>query len=92
MTTIDISKDSFKASRKFYDDKNYPRGMGRSGDFTLAEVQLLENHGIAFQALALEKQPPINDEERRFVQVCKGELSPVTKAEKGVAESTKTKY
>lgn len=82
MTTISASKDSFKASRKFYDDINYPRGMGRSGDFTLAEVQILENHGIALQALANGTREPINEEEKHFTAVCQNQHLPVSKIEK----------
>lgn len=82
MTTISPSKDSFKANRKFYDDRNYPRGMGRSGDFTLAEVQVLENHGIALQELSAGKREPINEEEQRFVDVCEGKFPAESKVEK----------
>lgn len=82
MNTTSIPKDSFKASRKFYDDRNYPRGMGRSGDFTLAEVQILENHGVALKALADGSQPPATEPEKRFVEVCQGKLAPENKVEK----------
>jgi len=82
MSTTNISKDSFKANRKFYDDKNYPRGMGRSGDFTLAEVQILESFGVALKELSEGSRVPINDEEQRFVNVCQEGLAPETKIEK----------
>lgn len=82
MTTTSTPKDSFKASRKFYDDRNYPRGMSRSGDYTLSEVQILENHGVALQELATAKREPLNDEEQRFVDVCQGSLLPESKVEK----------
>lgn len=82
MATVNISKESFLASRKFYDDKNYPRGMSRSGDFTLNEVQIIENHGVALQALMTKEQPPINDEEAHFVLVCEGAAEANTNIEK----------
>ncbi|WP_448551592.1 DUF413 domain-containing protein [Thalassotalea montiporae] len=82
MNATSIPKDSFKANRKFYDDRNYPRGMGRSGDFTLAEVQILENHGVALKALADGSQTPETELEQRFVEVCQGKLAPENKVEK----------
>ncbi|NMP32129.1 DUF413 domain-containing protein [Thalassotalea sp. M1531] len=82
MNTTNISKDSFKANRKFYDDRNYPRGLSRSGDFTLSEVQILETYGIALQELANDKRSPINEDEQRFINVCKGVASPESKIEK----------
>ena len=52
MNTKNISIDSFQSNRRFYDDKNYPRGMSRSGDYTLNEVKILEQYGVALQAIA----------------------------------------
>lgn len=82
MNTLEVSKDSFKANRKFYDDRNYPRGMSRSGDYTLAEVNILESHGIAFLELAKKTREPINEEETRFQEVCDGKALPESKMEK----------
>lgn len=82
MRKLDMSTSSFKSNRKFYDDKNYPRGMSRSGDFTLAEVNILENHGIALQDLAAGTRNPGTDEEERFVKVCAGELEAESKIER----------
>jgi len=79
---MNISKESFLATRKFYDDKNYPRGMSRSGDFTLNEVKIIENHGVALQALMTKSQAPINEEEAHFVQVCEGKADAQTNIEK----------
>lgn len=82
MSTTNHSLESFQTSRKFYDDVNYPRGISRSGDYSLKEVSLLENHGVAFLALADGKRTPINDIETQFLKVCQGELSPKTAEEK----------
>ncbi|MFD2164921.1 DUF413 domain-containing protein [Thalassotalea euphylliae] len=82
MSTVSISKDSFKASRKFYDDHNYPRGMSRSGDFTLQEVQILETYGVAFKELTNGTREPVTDEEQRFVDVCQGKELAESKLEK----------
>ena len=75
MNTNEISKDSFKASRRFYDDKNYPRGMSRSGDFTLAEVQIIEQYGVALSELSSGKRIAATPDEEHFKQVCEGEAS-----------------
>ena len=82
MNTINNSLKSFQTNRKFYDDKNYPRGIGRSGDYSIKEVSLLENHGVAFLALSTGKKAPINDEEIQFLKVYQGEISPSTIEEK----------
>lgn len=77
-----MANESFKAAKKFYDDKNYPRGFARSGDFTTAESALLEKHGIALKALSDGVQPAANDEERRFVAVVNGEVEAQSTIEK----------
>ena len=82
MSTTNHSSESFQTSRKFYDDVNYPRGISRSGDYSLKEVSLLENHGVAFLELANGNRAPANDIEIQFIKVCQGELSPTTAEEK----------
>lgn len=82
MDTTNNSLNSFQTSRKFYDDINYPRGINRSGDFSIKEVVLLENHGVAFLELSAGKRKPENDVEIQFVQVCQEGLSPSTLEEK----------
>lgn len=82
MNIVEISKDSFIANRKFYDDKNYPRGMSRSGDFTLAEVQLIEQYGVALQEISAGKREPQTEDEIHFKSVCDGEQPPNNSIEK----------
>jgi uncharacterized protein len=82
MTTINISKESFQATRKFYDDKNYPRGFNRSGDFTLSEGRILETYGIALQELMSGTKTPINDEEKQFILVCEGKAEATSQVER----------
>lgn len=82
MKTVNILKESFQATRRFYDDKNYPRGFNRSGDFTLAEGRILETHGIALQELMNGTKAPINDEEKQFILVCEGKADATTPVEK----------
>ncbi|SFN40671.1 hypothetical protein SAMN05216516_1076 [Izhakiella capsodis] len=74
--------DSFATSNRFFDNKNYPRGFSRHGDFTIKEAQLLERHGHAFNELDLAKREPATDEERRFLDVCRGLREPQTESER----------
>ena len=75
-------QQSFVAKRRFFDDRNFPKGFSRSGRFTLAEGNLLEKHGVAMQELEDGARPPVNDEEQRFVLMCKGEAEATTPYEK----------
>lgn len=74
--------ESFITAHRFFDNKNYPRGFSRHGDFTIKEAQLLERLGYAFNELDLGKREPITEEEKRFVAACRGEREPETEAEK----------
>lgn len=82
MTTKDLLRESFQTSRKFYDDKNYPRGMSRSGDYSIAEVTILEKYGVALSAIATGAMEALSEEELQFKAVCQGELEPTTAIEK----------
>ena len=75
-------QQSFVANRRFFDDRNFPKGFTRSGRFTLAEGNMLEKHGVAMQELEQGSRAQVNDEETRFVQVCKGEAEASTLYEK----------
>ncbi|CAM5206203.1 DUF413 domain-containing protein [Alishewanella longhuensis] len=75
-------QQSFVANRRFFDDRNFPRGFTRSGRFTLAEGNLLEKHGLAMQQLEQGLREPVNEEEQRFVLVCRGESEATTVFEK----------
>ncbi|PKI16581.1 DUF413 domain-containing protein [Colwellia sp. 12G3] len=87
MINVTISKDSFKSVRRFYDDKNYPKGISRSGDFTLNETHILEEYGVALKELSIGLRIPITDDEQHFVDVCHG------RAEiESVIEKTWVKY
>jgi uncharacterized protein YifE (UPF0438 family) len=48
--------ESFTTTNRFFDNKHYPRGFSRHGDFTIKEAQLLERHGYAFNELELGKR------------------------------------
>ncbi|MDF7666408.1 DUF413 domain-containing protein [Orbaceae bacterium ESL0727] len=74
--------DSFVSQQRFFDNKNYPRGFSRHGDFTIKEAQLLEKYGCSFRDLDAETRKPVSTEEKSFVAVCKGKKEPVTDCEK----------
>ena len=74
--------ESFTTTSRFFDNKHYPRGFSRHGDFTIKEAQMLERYGFAFNELDLGKREPATDEEKLFLEVCRGTREPVTEAEK----------
>ncbi len=80
--------ESFATINRFFDNKNYPRGFSRHGDFTIKEAQLLERHGYAFNELDMGRREPLTDEETQFVAVCRGEREPSTEAERVWAKYT----
>lgn len=73
---------SFESPRKYYDDKNFPHGFRRSGDFTRAQADVLEAKGVTLKALHEGQQPPKTEEERNFVLLCQGNREAVTLIEK----------
>ncbi len=64
--------ESFSVTRRFFDDKNYPRGFSRHGDYTIRESQTLEQFGQACLALETGERKPKTEEEKRFVAVMQG--------------------
>ncbi|TCP96237.1 hypothetical protein EDC44_10558 [Cricetibacter osteomyelitidis] len=74
--------ESFSVTRRFFDDKNYPRGFSRHGDYTIREAQTLEERGQAFSELDLGLRQAQTDEEKQFVSFCRGERTPETFFEK----------
>lgn len=74
--------ESFQTTHRFFDNKNYPRGFARHGDFTIKEAQILEKLGNAFYELDMGKRDPITDEERAFLEVCREQRQPISENEK----------
>lgn len=74
--------DSFSVERRFFDDKNYPRGFSRHGDYTIKESQALEQYGQAFKALDSGERKPVTAEEKAFVAFYQGERPAETFLEK----------
>lgn len=89
---------SFTVERRFFDDKNYPRGFSRHGDYTIRESQILEQYGQAFKALDNGEREPATKEEKEFVAFCRGERPAETAFEKAwykyrtLTSSTKRLY
>ncbi|SUC05134.1 Uncharacterized protein conserved in bacteria [Proteus mirabilis] len=74
--------ESFITTNRFFDNKHYPRGFSRHGDFTIKEAQILERHGQAFNELDLGKREPATEAEKLFVAMCRGEREAATVEEK----------
>ena len=59
---------SFESEKRFNDLQHFPRGIRRSGNFTVSESDMLERHGHAMMALYQGKQQPADDVEADFVE------------------------
>ncbi|MGL5147328.1 MAG: DUF413 domain-containing protein [Plesiomonas shigelloides] len=62
---------SFESDKRFNDFKHFPRGLRRSGEFTVAEADSLEKYGTAMLALYQGTQAPRDDVESAFVEQVK---------------------
>ncbi|CAH0532921.1 hypothetical protein VST7929_00770 [Vibrio stylophorae] len=54
--------------KRFYDDKKFPRGFAKSGDFTLTEEEILMTYGETMLALETGELAPENCDEKHFVK------------------------
>ena len=77
-----IQEKSFVCEKKFFDDRNFPRGFQRSGDFTRSQAIILETKGVALKALHEGSRAPSTKEEEQFVAVCRGTAKAATETEK----------
>lgn len=66
-----IESEVRMGERRFYDDKAFPRGFGKSGNFTIIEDDILSSYGQTLLALELGDLTPINAEEKHFLKVIK---------------------
>ena len=83
----ELNTNVFLSKRTFYDDANFPYGFHRSGDFTIAEADLLAISGYMMKKLHRGEIPPTTSEHKRFLHVING-----TVAAKYSAENTYLKY
>lgn len=63
MTTM-----SFVSDKRFNDFQHFPRGLRRSGEFTVAEANALEQYGQAMLELFQGKRQPADEVEAAFVE------------------------
>lgn len=68
--------------RLFSDPKHYPYGFSRSGDFSIAESQALQQHGSLIAALIDGHIAPENEEDNAYIACALGQLEPQTIAQK----------
>lgn len=57
--------------KRFYDDKAFPRGFAKSGNFTIMEEELLINYGDTLYGLEQGNIEPENSEEKHFLKALK---------------------
>ncbi len=67
--------------KRFYDDKAFPRGFAKSGNFTLIEEELLIYYGDTMAALESGRLAPENQEEKHFLKTLKDPKKAHTKLE-----------
>ncbi|OEF18604.1 hypothetical protein A1QK_04985 [Vibrio genomosp. F10 str. 9ZD137] len=78
-----MSETEFRFGKKrYYDNKKFPRGFAKSGDFTLAEEELLILYGDTMKALELGEIDPENAEEKHFIKTLKSPQKAKSKLEK----------
>ena len=73
---ISLLRQAFVSQRQFYDDQNFPRGFSRSGNFTLLEASILEQHGVVLKGLYNKTLAPQNTLQEQFVDVVCGSKEP----------------
>lgn len=71
-----------QGNKRFYDELRFKRGFQKSGDFTIAEADILTLYGRTLDGLEKEELTPQNEDERRFVQVAHHQLQPESLLEK----------
>ncbi|MHC6529894.1 MULTISPECIES: DUF413 domain-containing protein [unclassified Vibrio] len=58
-----------QGKKRFYDNAKFPRGFAKSGDFTLAEEEILTFYGDTLLGLETGEIEPENAEEKHFLKV-----------------------
>ncbi|RKF20195.1 DUF413 domain-containing protein [Alginatibacterium sediminis] len=58
-------------SKRFYDDRKFPKGFSKSGCFTLNEAELLSLYGDTMLSLENGSLSPENADEKHFLKVLK---------------------
>jgi uncharacterized protein YifE (UPF0438 family) len=71
-----------KGNKVFSDSKQFPYGFKKSGDFSIAEANMLSTYGDTLFNLEFGSLLPENEEETRFVGVVRGECEAQSLLEK----------
>jgi uncharacterized protein YifE (UPF0438 family) len=71
----------FIKENQFYDYVHFPRVFNKSGDFTLAESEILTNVGKRLLMLEQEVCLPKNEIEKQFIQMCREQSEGQTRIE-----------
>lgn len=79
---ISLLRQAFVSQRQFYDDQNFPRGFSRSGNFTLLEASILEQHGVVLKGLYNKTLEPQNEIQEQFFAVVSGNQEPTNAIER----------
>lgn len=78
-----MSQLEFRLGKKrFFDPKKFPRGFAKSGDFTIAEEDLLSRYGDTMMNLESGVLQPENSEETHFIQVIQNQNEAESKLER----------
>ena len=85
----------FIQTERFYDDVHFPHGFSKSGDFTIADAELLSCIGQRLLMLEQGTAIPENKVEEQFIFLCartKGvwKRSEATRCGKGSAKTRRT--
>jgi len=74
--------EGFSAGPTFYDNKKFPRGFNKYGEFTRDEASLLHSYGHELNDLEKGEKKPDNKLQKQFLAVCRGERAAETVIEK----------
>ena len=73
---------SLVSGKSFRDDKNFPHGFSRSGNFSRNESDLLTRAGAVATAIANGSLEPSSKAQKQLLAVCRGECDPQTEFER----------
>jgi len=73
---------SLVSGKSFRDDKHFPHGFSRSGNFSRLEAELLTRGGKVASALACGELSPACETHSHLLEVCRGERDAETEFER----------
>ena len=77
-----ISPEGYTLFKAFSDNRHYPYGLERSGDFSIREAELLRRLGETFRRLEVGEHQAVNEVEEQFLKMIRGEKEASTDCEK----------